>query len=75
MRNFPYLCEELIYLFLFRYSRFIEMLVTYFDKMIKIVFLYVGGLFFLKTRFRIGYLDTIFHEGFINMLYLEDFVQ
>ena len=38
MRNFPYLCEELVYLFLFRYSRFIEMLVRYFDKMIKIVF-------------------------------------
>ena len=51
------------------------MLVRYFDKMIKIVFLNVGGLFFLKTRFRIGYLDNIFHEGFINMLYLEDFVQ
>jgi len=33
--------------------------VKYFDKVIKILFLYVGGLLFLKERFRYRYLDNV----------------
>jgi hypothetical protein len=58
----------IFYLFIFIYTIFIEVLLKYFDKIIKIVFLYVGSLLFLKERFRYSYLDNVF------LLYFEDFV-
>jgi hypothetical protein len=53
-----HICVNILFVY-FIYTIFIELLLKCIDEIIKIVFIYVGGLFFLRERFRYRYLDNV----------------